>query len=338
MSAPEHRPAPLVPESVNLAGNEWFPLYFDRLRKSRWWRRASDLARARNIMLWGAAYASVPAGSLPDDDDELADAAGFGFDAEAFIAVKAEVLAPWVLCSDGRWYHPTVCEQALEAWGRVSERRQQGKARQAAYRQRVRQLTEAAPSGSRVTPPEVTRHTREQDRTGQDIEQETVASALPLATVGGSQKGLSNDREPWKAEPAFLAVWNGATPQMQRRAKSRGKAWAEWVKVRHLAEPGAILAALRAYRAGDPDVARTGGPGLHIWLRDRTFETWATGADDPATGWTAERWAIALELWKADPAKWGETMGPPPGQPGCRVPQSILAAAGLGLRIVGGAA
>src|ERR1700761_8931550 len=111
-------PSPLVPAGCDMSGNDWFPLYFRRLRSSKWWRRASDLARARNVMLWGEAYQSVPAGSLPDDDDELAEAAGFGFDVDAFIAAKSEIMAPWVLCSDGRWYHPVVCEAALDAWER----------------------------------------------------------------------------------------------------------------------------------------------------------------------------------------------------------------------------
>ena len=111
-------PAPLVPAEVTMTGDDWFPLYFDRLRKSKWWRRASDMARARNVMLWGEAYKSVPAGSLPDDDDELAEAAGFGMDVEAFLAVKAEVMAPWTMCDDGRWYHPTVCEAVMESWER----------------------------------------------------------------------------------------------------------------------------------------------------------------------------------------------------------------------------
>ncbi len=129
---------PLVPAECTMAGNEWFPLHFDRLRKSKWWRRASDTARARNVMMWGEAYKAVPAGSLPDDDDELAEAAGYGMDVAAFIAAKDEIMAPWVLCTDGRWYHPTVCEVVLEAWERISERRRVAAQRKADQRAKVR--------------------------------------------------------------------------------------------------------------------------------------------------------------------------------------------------------
>ena len=132
------RPAPLVGEGVSMSGNDWFPLEFDRLRKSKWWRRASDTARARNIMLWGEAYKQVPAGSMPDDDDELAEAAGFGMDVDAFLAFKDEIMAPWVLCSDGRWYHPTVCEKVLEAWDRASDRRKRDAEKKRAARERAR--------------------------------------------------------------------------------------------------------------------------------------------------------------------------------------------------------
>lgn len=142
------RPDPLVPPGVSLGGNEWFPLYFRRLRKSRWWRTATDLARARNVLLWGEAYQSTPAGSLPDDDDELAEAAGFGFDVPAFIAAKAEIMAPWTLCSDGRWYHPTVCEMALEAWERLDAKRRAEREK----KQRQRRMKGESPAAEPVSP------------------------------------------------------------------------------------------------------------------------------------------------------------------------------------------
>lgn len=106
-----------------MGGNDWFPLHFQRLRRSKWWRRASDLARARNVMMWGEAYSAVPAGSLPDDDDELAEAAGFGMDVLDFLEHKVEIMSPWTLCSDGRWYHPTICEMVLETWDNKSASR-----------------------------------------------------------------------------------------------------------------------------------------------------------------------------------------------------------------------
>lgn len=316
------RPSPIITPEISMAGYDWFPLYFDRLRRSRWWRRATDLARARNVMLWGEAYKATPAGSLADDDDELAESAGFGFDVEGFVAHKAEIMAPWVLCSDGRWYHETICEVVLEAWDRRSERRRKDSARQAEYRARTRL--------SRVTPPPVTREIATQtDRTDKT---NTVASALPLTTVEGGGARLA-EQERWKADSEFCALWASATPQMRQRARSRAKVWAEWSRVRKTAQPGVVLIGLRGYLAGDPDVRRTGGPGLHIWLRDRTFEIWAGG--DAEAERSPEWWANAVGIWAAD-GRWGDTMGPRPNEPGCRAPQAALAQFGLGLRVVGG--
>ncbi len=137
-------------------------------------------------MLWGEAYRSVPAGSLANDDDELADAAGFGMDTEGWLAAKAEIMAPWMLCSDGRWYHPTVCQTVLDAWDRLSARRRAGAARQANYRARVQpgdvSLIDLSEGVTRHDPHSDALHERtRQDRTRQDIlSEEADASSSPL--------------------------------------------------------------------------------------------------------------------------------------------------------------
>jgi hypothetical protein len=348
----EQTPAPLVSPEISMGANDFFPFYFDRLRRSKWWRRASDVARARNVMMWGEAYKSTPAGSLADDDDDLAEAAGYGMDVPAFLQHKAEIMAPWVMCADGRWYHPVVCEVVLETWERTSEKRRQDRARQAARRDRIKTHTQGPPAAplsavthdaEPVTRDNATseRESAPQDKTGHDTNS-PVASASPLATAKGAVIVTSQpDPEPWKRDAEFMGVWDACTQQMRRRAKSMRKAWAEWVKVRKGLKPGHVLAGMRGYLKDDPDVKRTGGPGLQIWLRDRTFELWAGEAIDPLAAWTPERWAVALDLWKTE-GKWGETLGPAPDQPGCKVPDAALSAAAIAkvpaLRVVQGGA
>lgn len=325
-------PEPLTPPGCDLRSHTYFPLHYDRLLRSKWWRRASDLARSRNIDLWAHAFREVPAASLPDDDADLADMAGFGRDLAAFLAAKAEIMEPWVLCSDGRHYHPTLSEVASELWDRMDAKRRANRERQNAHRERIKTasvtpgsdpVTRDTPPLSRVTegptPPPVTlenapvtRFSGPKERKGKETD--SVASAAPSATA---QKP-----DPWKADPEFLAVWDGATPQMRRRSKSMAKAWAEWVKARKASDPAKILAGLRAYLREDPDVQRTGGPGLQHWLRDRTFEQWSAAAD-PSVSWTPDRWAAALAIWR-ESGRWGESLGPKPGEPGCRVPASLL--------------
>lgn len=178
-------PAPLVPKGVSLTGCDWFPLHHQRLPKSKWWRRASDMARARNVMLWCAAYSQSPAGSLPDDDDELAEAAGFGMDMVAFAAAKAEIMAPWKLCSDGRWYHPTLAEVVLETWDKQTESRKAAAERKRRSRDRARGAPEEVTRDTNIAaqgePTSVTREIAIQTEKTEKTEIEESPSDPPLA-------------------------------------------------------------------------------------------------------------------------------------------------------------
>lgn len=329
-------PEPLVPPECSMAGNDWFPFHFDRLRKSKWWRRASDTARSRNVMMWGEAFKSVPAGSLPDDDDELAEAAGYGMDVDAFLSHKAEIMAPWVLCSDGRWYHPTVCEVVLDTWERTSDRRKAAAERQRRRRDKVRSVT---PKTQPVTPsePPVTRDNAEngrdfgiQDRTGQTVQLEanaSVASASPRATDGALALALEAPEpipppDPWDGDPDFGKLWAMAPPMMRKRAKSRAKVWPVWKRALRVADAARILGGFARYKAMDTDLPRSGGPGLHIWLSDRTWEEW-TGVSDRISAWGDAEWSAVLRIWRTS-GEWGDEVGPPPGSPGCRVPAHLL--------------
>ncbi len=150
-----------------------------------------------------------------------------------------------------------------------------------------------------------------------EYKKDTVASDEPNAT-GRPEKA------PWKADQNFLQLWAMATPEGRRRAKSQAKTWPFWCAAVRAAEPSTIIAGKAAYLAGDPDVKRTGGPGLHLWLKDRTWESWAADSGDPlGVGWSEERWAIAVSIWRAE-RSWDAGLGPEPGQPGCRAPNHLL--------------
>lgn len=110
-------PEPLTPKDCDLRNMDWFPLQHKRMRRSSFWLHASDTVKALSVELWCESFEQVPAGSLPDDDVALADVCGFGRrNIEEWHAVKDHVMAAWTLCSDGRWYHPTVCEVAMEVF------------------------------------------------------------------------------------------------------------------------------------------------------------------------------------------------------------------------------
>lgn len=108
--------APLTPPDCDLTDFPFMPLQVERLRRSKAWlicKRNPALAFYM-VNLWTACWHDTPAGSIEDDDDVLADLAMC--DPAKWLKIKADVLRGWVKCDDGRLYHPTVSEKAVEAW------------------------------------------------------------------------------------------------------------------------------------------------------------------------------------------------------------------------------
>jgi hypothetical protein len=110
-------PEPLTPPDGDLRAYGFMPLEIQRLRRSKTW-----LLAKRNpeigfyaMNLWMAAWHELPAGSLEPDDDLLADLAMC--DPDEWPRVREEVMRGWVLCADGRLYHPVVAEKVVSALG-----------------------------------------------------------------------------------------------------------------------------------------------------------------------------------------------------------------------------
>lgn len=126
-----------------------------------------------------------------------------------------------------------------------------------------------------------------QSETREEEAKASVGSAAPTPTALDIREPSSPEMkaDPWTRDPDFAAFWKAATDHGRKRS-SQAKAWAEWRKAVKVL-PGAELAAtMPRYVAGDEDCKRTGGPGLHLWLRDRKFEHWtgvaSAGAAVPA--------------------------------------------------------
>lgn len=109
-------PEPLVPPNCDVRSMPYMPLEVARLRDSQLVIRANGDAFRAAVLLWCAAWHQVPAGSLPADDDSLAHYAFFGRDIGGWQEIKEEALRGFRLCSDGRFYHPVICDRALVAW------------------------------------------------------------------------------------------------------------------------------------------------------------------------------------------------------------------------------
>jgi hypothetical protein len=112
-------PVPLVPAEVDLQDFTFMPLDVQRLRDSDLAAAEAPEAFRANVLLWCAAWHQVPAGSIPDNDQWLAKVCGYlsrGRIDPTWKKVRDGALHGWRKCSDGRLYHPVVCEKALEAW------------------------------------------------------------------------------------------------------------------------------------------------------------------------------------------------------------------------------
>lgn len=115
-------PRPPVPTHVDLRGMTYMPLDVLRLRDSRMANHPNPEVFRSAVLLWCASWHQVPAGSLPNDDVELARFAGFGRDHQGWLAIREEALHGFVECSDARFYHRVVAEKALSAWGKKWDR------------------------------------------------------------------------------------------------------------------------------------------------------------------------------------------------------------------------
>lgn len=119
-----------------LAGHEWIELRHQRLLGSRWRTvmTATPEAGFFGFLLWLEALRQDPAGSLPDDDDELAMLAGLGRDVDRWRDLRTGqpgrgALYGWHPClaerpdgtSERRLMHRTVAEIAVEAFARVEK-------------------------------------------------------------------------------------------------------------------------------------------------------------------------------------------------------------------------
>lgn len=109
-------PSPLVAAEVDLRDFSDMMLDVRKLRDSRFGAEVSGDAFRAGVMLWCAAWHQVPCGSVPDDDIELANLAGYGRFVKEWKKSREQALQGFVKCSDGRLYHLTVSEKANAAW------------------------------------------------------------------------------------------------------------------------------------------------------------------------------------------------------------------------------
>ena len=146
---------PLTPPDCDLRGLAFMPLEVARLRDSDLTLTSSGDEFKAAVLLWCAAWAQVPAASLPDDERLLARLCGL--EVKLWRRVRAAALRGWVLCDDGRLYHPVVAQKAREAWQErivYRQRRERDRERLGAWRQEQRERGEGdGEGGGGAAPP-----------------------------------------------------------------------------------------------------------------------------------------------------------------------------------------
>ena len=109
-------PEPLVGPDVDLQDFAFMPLHVARLRDSDFAASVHPEAAWYGVLLWAASWHQIPAGSLPNNDTMLMRFVGLGRDVKTWKKHRDEALYGFVLCKDGRLYHPTIAEHANDAW------------------------------------------------------------------------------------------------------------------------------------------------------------------------------------------------------------------------------
>lgn len=110
------RPDPLVPAEVDLRDLDGFMLNVERLLASELWALSTGEELKAALGLWCRAWKQLPAASLPNNDRILA---SFASSSPArWPKLKDMAMRGFVLCSDGRFYHRVLAEDALRAWDR----------------------------------------------------------------------------------------------------------------------------------------------------------------------------------------------------------------------------
>ena len=174
----ENLPEPLTPADCDLREFSWTKLDIVRLFSSDTWLLGTADEKVASITLWCKSWHQVPAGSLPDNDRVLAHLSDAG---PSWRKVREHALRNWVKCSDGRLYHPVVCEKARESW--------QHKLAQMSRTEAARQAKAARKAAPQTHPTETVTTSVKDAATG------TVTTSVTERVTGSRGEGEEKEKE-----------------------------------------------------------------------------------------------------------------------------------------------
>lgn len=113
-------PEPFTPSDCDVRNLDGFMLNVEKLMASELWAISTGEEFKAALALWCRAWKQVPAASLPNDERVLMAFSGAG---ARWKKVRDVALRGFVLCSDGRLYHPVLAADAIRAAKARQQRR-----------------------------------------------------------------------------------------------------------------------------------------------------------------------------------------------------------------------
>lgn len=190
--AQDELPDPLAGLEVDCRGLDFMPLDVARLRDSDLVAISSGEGFKAAVLLWAKSWWEIPAGSLLNNNRALARAVGVS--EKDFEKVREEALHGWILCSDGRFYHPVIVDFAEKA--AKNRRNQSERANSRWAKERAKKAGNSTPAPSpRKSPAKSASNAAEyaqsmqgrgrgRDSESNDSDAEAVVSELRKYSVG----------------------------------------------------------------------------------------------------------------------------------------------------------
>lgn len=330
---------PLTPPDCDLRDFPRMMIDIPRLRASAFDSTPDDSAWRAALNLWMSSWHGDPAASLEADDASLCKAAGLGRDLKTWRKIKDTALRGWSLCSDGRFYHATVAEFALEAWlEKLAQRLSSGAGNskrwgtafdpepiEADIGTAVALLTALNPASKAI--PKSSRRMSRRDPVGiPDVipsgSQETETGTGNTKKEGGADapapsSPIDPEKKAWADAVELLTTAGGMKSGPARSFIGK-------LKSDHGIEAKDLLPAI-----GQAIATQTQDPAAYLRkAAEGIGKRRGGGAPSPITDTTDERdlWPRRIKGWN-ESRTWIESLwGPPPGRHGSRVPASMLEA------------
>lgn len=203
-------PAPLIEAEVDLLRLEWMPFPIRKVLNDPILRDCAPAIWKARVRLMIESWHQVPAGSVPSSPTSLQHLCSI--DVRTIAAKMSDIMAGWTLCSDGRYYHPDICQEAEKAW----RFRQSNTMRQRRWRGGEEEPCDALRNGA----------DREKDKESLYPERESLVAARDRSTVG---EGAAVKKQKWEAQVFQFIRENVASDEFERLYQGywAGDAWAK---------------------------------------------------------------------------------------------------------------